>query len=369
MTASIPGLVSPAKPERVGQMSNEQVLLYGPPISAIDRIKLFSPTDFENFVLEWIDGYLTKEYYNVWRCGGAGDKGRDVVAYIDEPGSSIYPKWNNYQCKHYDSPLSPSEFEVELGKLCYFTYTNEYTIPYRYYLIASSGIGPKLSLLLENPNKLRQDVIENWDTRCAKKIIKNNSISLEGEFARYVENFDFSIVKYVSELEVINQHRLTKWHALRFGGGLTRLRPPTPIPDTLIGSKETRYVQQLFEAYSDHLKKPVTSINDLRMEGKMSDHFNRQRQCFYSAEALKEFERDTLPDNSAFEGLKEEVYQGVVDVCEMKYDDGFACVVATTTEAQHIQIRSNVLTSHIKVQDCKGICHHLANEDRLKWVK
>ena len=41
----------------------------------------------------------------------------------------------------------------------------------------------------------------------------------------------------------------------------------------------------------------------------------------------------------------------------------------TTTEAAKTPIDNNPLNSNVSVKDKKGICHHLANEDRLKWVQ
>ena len=42
---------------------------------------------------------------------------------------------------------------------------------------------------------------------------------------------------------------------------------------------------------------------------------------------------------------------------------------ATVKQATKIAITSNPLVSSIKTQDRQGICHQLANDDRLKWVE
>ena len=41
---------------------------------------------------------------------------------------------------------------------------------------------------------------------------------------------------------------------------------------------------------------------------------------------------------------------------------------ATVSQAASIATTSNPLTSVVKVQDQQGICHQLANENRLLWV-
>jgi len=45
----------------------------------VERVRLFSPSQWECFVQEWGDS-LRDEYELVERCGGAGDMGRDVIA-------------------------------------------------------------------------------------------------------------------------------------------------------------------------------------------------------------------------------------------------------------------------------------------------
>nr|WP_248698855.1 ABC-three component system protein [Escherichia coli] len=40
----------------------------------------------------------------------------------------------------------------------------------------------------------------------------------------------------------------------------------------------------------------------------------------------------------------------------------------TMKHATTIAVTSNPLVTSIKTQDRQGICHHLANDDRLIWV-
>lgn len=88
----------------------------GQPIPPIERIKIFSSNQWEDFILEWADS-LRFEYSLVERCGGAGDMGRDIVATCVNPKDG----WDYYQCKHYKNPLHPSDIWVEIGKLVYYS--------------------------------------------------------------------------------------------------------------------------------------------------------------------------------------------------------------------------------------------------------
>lgn len=110
------------------------VVTGGTPIAPIDRIKIFSHTQWEEFVLEWADS-LRNEYSRVERCGGPGDMGRDIVATCADAKDG----WDNYQCKHYRDPLKPSAVWIELGKLVYYTHLGEYTFPRKYHFVARRG--------------------------------------------------------------------------------------------------------------------------------------------------------------------------------------------------------------------------------------
>ena len=98
-----------------------------------------------------------------------------------------------------------------------------------------------------------------------------------------------------------------------------------------------------------------------------SSHNSTTRERFYHAESLRNFARDTVPEGT-FDALKDEVYHGVVDVCEGAHPTGFERMRATVTQAAQVAVTSNPLAPATKAQDRQGICHQLANDDRLIWV-
>ncbi len=144
---------------------------------------------FEQFTLEWLYGCKKSKYSSISRIGGAGDKGRDVVAYHND-GSVDY-----YQCKHYNVALMPTNYYLELGKLCYYTYKKEIPVPKEYFIIASNDVGTSLQDLIDNPSTLITKLIENWDTYCKTKITKTVEIPLDAPFLDYINSFDFTIIK------------------------------------------------------------------------------------------------------------------------------------------------------------------------------
>jgi hypothetical protein len=100
----------------------------------------------------------------------------------------------------------------------------------------------------------------------------------------------------------------------------------------------------------------------------LARHYHRQRETFYHAEALRNFARDTVPPGT-FEELQGEVHAGVVDVSDASHADALLRLNAVTQAAAQLPLTANGLISVTKVQDKKGICHQLANEDKLKWKK
>jgi len=128
-------------------------------VPAIDLLRIFSPSQWEDFALEWAHS-LKSRYQRVERCGGAGDLGRDVVALASAN------EWHNYQCKHYKDPLQPNHIVLELGKLCYYVHEKAFSAPSQYYFVAPQGAGNSLSLLFRKPeDALRREFNIPWAAR------------------------------------------------------------------------------------------------------------------------------------------------------------------------------------------------------------
>jgi hypothetical protein len=232
--------------------------------------------------------------------------------------------------------------------------------------MAPKDCGISLKKLLLDADDLRSKLIEKWQDWCATKVT-TKTIPLDGAFLEYVQEFDFSIFTFKTALEAIDEHRHTPYYAGRFGGGLPD-RPSSGVPPEQPEAKESRYLQQLFEAYSDYKKYELKTLTDLQPWEDLTKHYDRQREFFYHAESLRNFARDTVPPGT-FEELQDEVHAGVVEVEAATHQDGFVRVNAVTQAAAHLQLTANGLISVTKVQDKRGICHQLANEDRLHWKK
>jgi len=329
-------------------------------VPAIDRLRIMSPKAWTDFILEWADS-LKSKYEVVERCDGAGDMGRDVIAF--EKNGQTDP-WDNFQCKYYDHQLAPGDIWLELGKFCYYTFIREFTVPERYFFVAPQGAGPTLSMLFRSPNELRDGLLSNWTKKCQNGITSTKEVMLDDSLKAHIEALDFSIFSSPSPLKIIEEHSQTRWHTARFGGGL-RARPFPPSPPAAIAANEANYIRALLDAYQEKLTAILTSPEQIS-DVTLADHFKRARLEFYSAEALKGFSRDTVPPGT-FEALLDEVFNGVVDVWQSTHPDAFARVLATVRQAKSLPLTASPLYSRINSPDRGGMCHQLANERDLKW--
>jgi len=300
----------------------------------------------------------------VRRFGGSGDLGIDIAGFADDAG--FKGVWDNHQCKRYGHPLRPGDAWVEIGKVVYYSWLDEYVPPRKHYFVCSQGIGTSFEKLLNDSGKLKNETLANWKKHCETGITETCAVPLEGDLLAFLDAFDFTIFSSKSLLDLIEGHSTTGYHAVRFGGGL----PPRPVagaPPSEPTPDESRYIRQLLDAYGDHLGTAIATPAELAAHDSLTKDFLRQRERFYHAESLRNFARDTVPE-ATFDALQDEVYHGVIDTCEGTHANGFERMKATVTQSVQIAMTSNPLAPATKAQDRQGICHQLANEDRLIWV-
>ncbi|PEF73685.1 hypothetical protein CON94_19555 [Bacillus pseudomycoides] len=338
----------------------------GTPIPPLKKLKIISNDDFEDIVLEWAYDYLKLEYYSVYRIGGAGDKGRDVVALLAGDDSS---QFDIYQCKHYGGLLAPSSFWVEFGKLCYYTFKKDYDIPQNYYIVTADGLGPAMKDYLANPSTINDDLIKNWDKYCKKGITATKDIKLDKNLESYIKSFDFKIVKEIQPIRLIDEYSKTKWFKYRFGGGLKK-RPKAGLPPEIVDDIEAKlpYITQLLKVYSLYQGKEFKNVAEIQEADYIGGHFKRQRFDFHTAQTLKRFSRDEFIDEDPYEEAKLEIYSGVIDITVKRFSDELEKVNSTLEVARSLSLDGNEL-GKINPSDKVGMCHELVNDNKLKWVK
>lgn len=351
-------------PPSQGQTASSQKVLSGKLITPKQHLLLFSADDWEEFLVEW--GHFQKtKYHLVTGLGAANDHGVDVACFYTNKG--FLGKWDNFQCKYYKGdPLSPGTAIPEIGKILWHIHKKNITTPNAYYFFAPKDCGPSLKKLLLDSVKLKKKVFDEWDNWCANSITSTQTVLLKDDFLKFVDQFDFSIFQYKPVLEIIEDHSKTPYAATRFGGGL-KDRPAPDKPPVNVGDIETRYIEQLHEAYSDYVKISPKELQ-LSKYPELVKHFNRQREAFYSAESLRTFARDSVPAGT-FEALQEDMLNGIIDTVEDSHEDGLKKLKEVMKDCKLVPLDANGLFQVIRVNDRYGICHQLANQNKIIWVK
>ncbi len=328
-----------------------------------ERIKSYDDKEFELFIREWV--VSLKDRFQVRGFGGAGDKGRDVVA-KDERGSYFY-----YQCKHYNHSLLPSDMMPEFGKLVYYTFVKDIPLPKEYYILAPQDINVKLNDLLNNPNEINIKLINEWSKTCRTRI-KAAPVDLTLDLKKYIDKFDFRIIKTKTMLEVVEDHKTTAFYAFRFGGGLTITRDRSIDVPNIVEKCEAIYIEKYLDAISEKEGKKINSVEELlSCYPKYIDRLKVQRERFYSAENLKIFALQNLLHNEYFEDLANDIYYGIYDYLDKDYTNGYERLLDVMAQVAKIDLRQNLLSKYdlVHPQDRQGICHQLANERRnIVWT-
>jgi hypothetical protein len=340
----------------------------GLPVKPLDRLAQFSAAEFERFTLEWASDYLSKQIgvFEVQQRGGAGDKGRDVVVWLD--ASSVIPRrWHLYQCKHYSTRLGTGVAATEIGKVLHYTSIGDYAPPEEYWFVTHLGVTGDLQDHLDDPEKLRAFVLDNWDDYCADKITSKVKIELGPELRKHVEAFDFSIFRAKQPQAILDEHAQTRFHLTVFGAPLID-RPPPPAPPSSVAPGEVGYVSQLYRVIGGALGISVTQEADFAHALAHRKLFERSRITFYCAENLKELARDQMADAEFFNTLLDEFSDGLYHTYT-GMPAGLARLKSTIQAAQAMELGGHVLQPHVKANDREGICHQLANDDRVQWCE
>ncbi|WP_239405830.1 ABC-three component system protein [Frankia sp. Cj3] len=333
-----------------------------PQLSPRQYIHFYSDKEWEQFVLEWADT-LHPHYHQVKRLGGTGDHGVDVAGF--HTTRKFEGPWDCFQCKHYKDPLTPGDAWPEILKIFVGVLDGHYILPQRYVFMAPKQCGTKLDRLLTSPTKMRAEFLKALDP--GKSLSGSLDSTQLNAVRSYAGTVDFSIFESADMDSVIEAHSRTKFHSARFGVPLPDRPAGEPPPDQ-VDAKEARFVQQLLEVYSESYPSTCYTPQNASVDLRTRDHFRRQRIAFYSAEALRLFARDSVPDGT-FDSLKQNFFDGVIETAERDYPRGWDRLTSVLEATTQLHLSSNILLTRSDPNDRKGICHQLANEDKLRWCR
>lgn len=340
-----------------------QLGIGAPQLKPKQYISFYSPDEWEEFVAEWAL-VLSQFYHQVQRPGGSNDRGLDVVALLSPAG--VDGVWDCFQCKHYDQALVPSDAFPEMLKIMHGVVDGAYSYPRRYRFLAPRGCGPTLTRLLMSPSALKEGFLKWLDTQSCP--IWSLSEVVQARIRDLAAAADYEVFKAEDIEDVLTVHRRSPYHVTRFGSSISRtLRPAVP-PQDVDPERESVYVRKLIEIYNERGETQRSVAAEFASDAFCGPHLTRQREAFFSAEDLRLVAREQVPEE-VFTALQEDVYDCVVEVEQMEHSSGLQKLHDVLSAATGAQLNSNPLIQITRPRDLKGVCHQLANVDKLNWVK
>ncbi|WP_371788126.1 restriction endonuclease [Streptomyces griseoaurantiacus] len=322
----------------------------------------YDPDEFEEFVKEWVPA-LQSDYVRVERQGGSGDHGIDVAAYRSTQG--LEGAWDNYQCKRYKSALNWSTAAGEIRKMFAGVVLGHFVRPTQYVFVAPA-FARNLRTALAKPTQTRAKFLEEL-AETSDEVITRLTADQQQEVTHLAEQTDFAMFVPVDMDLMLEQHKTTPHWATRFPDE-QRERPAVMLPPDEHGPEEAQYVQQLMRVYAERWKADADTLELIAQHPTAGAHMRRQREAFYSAESLKRFARDAYPDGH-FNAIMDDVHTHTVEVGDKRFELGWDRLQAVLEAAGVVALTETVLTQYVRPLDRKGVCHHLANDGRLKWCE
>lgn len=324
------------------------------------QILALNDEQLEQFVNDWIS-CKAKGYFGVERFSGAGDLGRDVVEFLSKKKHE--GPWHNYQCKQYGRKLPTETAILEIGKILYYAYQGEFSVPVRYFFVAPRGVNRNLEKLIYNPSQFKAKLIDGWDQYCSTKIIDGSSIPLDGGLKAFICAFDFSTIERFTLDNILKDAYITpvlhKWFGEELGPA-PKGQTPADVQDS-----ELPYIKQLVGAYSQRCGQTFADYKEIENYPDYTIHLLRQRERFYDADAFKRFYRDNT-ESEVLDSFEKDIYYGVIETFSAEHKDSLARIDAVMIQASVVQA-AGPLAKYARVPIKQGVCHHLANQGDLKW--
>ena len=326
---------------------------------------------YEELVASWAYWCLkngkAKQYEDVFRLGGSGDGGVDVVAYynIGKRDCDIY------QCKHYDHPVNRGDVIAELGKFLYHVYIGVLCNPRTYYLVTPQGLSGPFNKIYSSCDELKKEIKNSWSKDISSKIEAKKFINLENGFATFVDGFDYRKFHFISPdrlIEDVFQRENRHVYFQYFGYKKEDLeRVDLEVPEKH-EDYEKKYIQYLVDAYNDAEGKDIVTPENVE-ETDFSKHFGRSRDQFWLAESVRKMCEENCPgDTDEFSELETDMLHHVGDTHEEDYPNAFERVKAVTNKATGMPKKENrIISGELGAGELKGVCFQLSNKDRLIW--
>jgi hypothetical protein len=163
---------------------------------------------------------------------------------------------------------------------------------------------------------------------------------------------------------MLNDHRMTAHWTERFGG----LLPPPPSatvpPDVL--AMESAYIGQLLEVYGEKAVCTFNTCTDLATHPPLVDDLKQQRERFFQAEAFNHHYRDETAPGTV-EQFTEDIFDAIDPVAKLPHPNGYDRLNSCLVQAAQVHA-GGILAPHARPKTKQGVCHQLANGQRVIWI-
>ena len=317
--------------------------------------------DLEVFIHRWVARQV-KKYPDHHLFGNASDLGRDAVGFLSLNRHD--DEWDNFQCKMLSRTVDDGTMHEEIGKILFHASEGEFTPPRRYSFVAPKGFNRKAEKLLYSPSFFKQQMLDEWDKRCAKRIRSGPPIPLSENLRAVIEAYPFEHIFGIDLPKILTMDDIKLVLADAFGDDPGDA--PTGIVPVEISDTEG-YVQQLIGIYSDDERRAFADAAEVLRHAKHGPNLTMQRRRYFDADAFRRYFRDNL-DPEHIEKFSDEILSSVFDLYAStsgidRLNQVMKC--AGSLPVSGIFGRHNRATAQVK----QGTCHHLANDGVLPWNK
>lgn len=317
--------------------------------------------DLEVFVHRWVARQV-KKYPDHHLFGNANDLGRDAVGFLSLNRHDA--AWDNFQCKMLSKTVDDGAVYEEIGKILFHASEGEFTPPHRFFFVAPKGFNRKAEKLLYSPAFFKQQILQEWDKRCARRIRTGPPIPLSDKLRGVIETYPFEHIFGIDLPKILTMDDIKLVLADAFGDD------PGDAPSGVVPadvSNTEGYVQQLIEIYSNDEGSSFADAAEVLRHAKHGPNLTMQRRRYFDADAFRRYFRDNL-DPEHVEKFSDEILSGVFDVHAST--SGVSRLSDVMKQAGTLPIsgifgRHNRATTQVK----QGTCHHLANDGVLPWNK
>ena len=329
-------------------------------ISAAQQLLFYDADRWEEFVREWATALLPG-YVQIKRIGGSGDKGADVAAFFTSAG--FEDAWDCYQCKHYGAPLAWGDVLPEIVKVFRYATAGDYVLPSKYSFLAPRGLSSTMNRLISRPSAMKAKFLKEAPAKLRALGLSGAEIDAIVDLA---DLDDFSRFRSEELADVVALHRQTAYFADRFGTTLPVRTQHGQLP-IQVDTSESKYINHLLDVYEERWGKSFDR-GAASKDPRSQKHFERQRVRFFEAESLHVYARDSVLPGT-FEKFQDAILSGVEDALDGDHPDSWARLTSTLTAAGQLNLASHALVLRAEQDDLKGVCHQLANDDRIVWVR